>query len=107
MIVAAEVTQQANDKHQLAPMLEQVKQNVEAQPQAAGADNGYWDPKQVSDPRVQGIDLHVATGKQKHGQASLSGQDDPDPVESAEAVSLLESGCGPLVLRYSRIAKVE
>jgi transposase len=90
VIVAAEVTQETNDKHQLAAMLELVKQNVGAKPQVASADNGYWDPKQVSDPRVQGIDLHVATGKQKHGEASASAQDDPDPVESAEAASLLE-----------------
>src|ERR1039458_5287062 len=40
VIVAAEVTQQSNDKQQLVPMLEQVKKNVGAQPQAASADNG-------------------------------------------------------------------
>jgi hypothetical protein len=90
VIVAAEVTQEANDKHQWAGMLEQVKQNVGSKPRAASADNGYWDPKQVSDPRVQGIALHVAVGKQKHGEASASAQNDPDPVEAAETVSLLE-----------------
>src|SRR5271166_1812645 len=68
VIVAAEVTQQSDDKQQLVPMVEQVKQNVGAQPQAVSADNGYWNGKQVGDARVQGIDLYVATGKQKHGE---------------------------------------
>ena len=90
VIVAAEVTPDANDKHPWAGMLEQGKQNVGSKPQAASADNGDWDPKQVSDPRVQGIALHVAVGKQKHGEASASAQNDPDPVEAAETVSLLE-----------------
>ena len=90
VIVAAEVTQDANDKHQLAGMLEQVQQNVGDKPQAASADTGYWDPKQVSDPRVQGIDLHVAVGKQKHGERNAAAKEDPDAVELAEPDSLLE-----------------
>lgn len=67
VIVAADVVQETTDNHQLAPMLEQVEQNVGARPQAVSADSGYWDPKQVGDERVQGIDLHVALGKDKHG----------------------------------------
>lgn len=90
VIVAADVSQDTNDKHQLASMLEQVKQNTGAKPQAASADNGYWDPKQVSDPRVQGIDVHVAVGKQKHGEGSASAKEDGDAVECGETASLLE-----------------
>jgi transposase len=90
VIVAAEVSQDTNDKHQLASMLEQVKQNAGAKPQAASADNGYWDPKQVSDPRVQGIDVHVAVGKQKHEEGSASAKADGDVVEREETASLLE-----------------
>ena len=84
VIVAAEVTQQSNDKQQLVPMLEQVKQNVGAQPQAASADHGYWNAKQVGDARIQGIDLHVATGKQKHGEPSTAADEDA-PESTAEA----------------------
>jgi hypothetical protein len=92
VIVAAEVTQATNDKHQLAPMLEQVEQNVGAKPEAASADHGYWDPKQVQDPRVEGIDLYVATGKQKHGKSPESAPAPPPstPSTTAEEVSLLE-----------------
>ena len=88
VIVAAEVTQQSNDKQQLVPMVEQVTQNVGAQPQAVSADNGYWNGKQVEDARVQGIDLHVATGKQKHGQPSKA--EDEDATESTAEAELLE-----------------
>jgi|SRR5271168_2858221 len=43
-----------------------------AQPQTASADNGYWSEAQVEDPRVRGIDLHIATGRQKHGEGTES-----------------------------------
>jgi transposase len=88
VIVAAEVTQQSNDKQQLVPMLEQVKRNVGAQPQAVSADTGYWNGKQVGDARIQGIDLHVATGKQKHGEPSKAGEE--DARESSAEAGLLE-----------------
>ena len=88
IIVAAEITQQTNDKQQLAPMLEQVEQNLGAKPQAATADAGYWSEEQLSDERVQGIDLHVATGKQKHGEADCQSTAPMNP--SAPASSLLE-----------------
>jgi len=70
VIVAAEVTQQTTDNDQLLPMLEQVEQNVGARPQAVSADSGYWNPEQVEKVQARGIDLHVATGKQKHGETS-------------------------------------
>ena len=69
IIVAADVTQQANDKQQLAPMLEQVEKNTGSKPVASSADNGYWSPEQIADNRVEGIDLHVATGRDKHGES--------------------------------------
>ena len=63
IIVAADITQQSNDKRQLAPMLDQVRQNTGASPVASSADTGYWSPEQLTDKRVEGIDLHVATGE--------------------------------------------
>lgn len=52
------------------------------------AGNGYWNGKQVEEAWVQGIDLHVATGKQKHGQPSKAG--DEDARESTAEAELLE-----------------
>jgi transposase len=88
VIVAVDVIQQTVDNHQLLPMLEQVEQNVGAKPQAVSADTGYWNPEQVEKIQVQGIDLHVATGKQKHGEASQAASD--DPINSEGKLSLRE-----------------
>ena len=86
--VAADVIQQTTDNHQLAPMLEQTERNMGAWPQAASADTGYWNPEQVEKIQGQGIDLHVATGKQKHGDTSPP--EEGNPVEEGEEPSLRE-----------------
>ncbi len=69
IIVAAEITQQANDKQQLVPMLQQVIENVNGKPQVASADTGYWSAANVTAESLQGIDLHVATERQQHGES--------------------------------------
>src|SRR5713226_5043019 len=51
VIVAAAVTQQANDKQQLVPMLEQVEAMTGSQPEQASADAGYFSEKNVTDPK--------------------------------------------------------
>ena len=61
IIVAAEITQQSNDKQQLVPMLQQVIENVNGKPQVASADSGYWSSANVTAEILQGIDLHVAS----------------------------------------------
>ena len=81
VIVAAEVVQAANDKHQLAPMVEQVEANVGEKPAAVSADSGYWSEANVTDERVQGVDLYVATGRQKHGEKIESASEPPSETE--------------------------
>jgi len=92
IIVAAEITQESNDKRQLAPMLERVEQNMGAKPAAATADTGYFSEDQVNDERVKGIELYVATGKQKHGEAEPPDGTEPDEVSEplVEADSAIE-----------------
>jgi transposase len=68
IIVAAEITQQANDSQQLIPMLEQVVINMGRKPDRVSADAGYWSEANATDPAVTGIDLHIATGRIKHGE---------------------------------------
>jgi len=89
IIVAAEVTQEANDKQQLAPMLEQVEQNTGVQPVASSADAGYWSPEQAADKRLEGIDLYVATGRQKHGGDEKTAAS-ADEVKAATALNQMK-----------------
>lgn len=65
IIVAADITQDANDKHQLRSMLGQVEQNIGAKPKASSADSGYWSSDPIADKQSEGIDLYVATPSDK------------------------------------------
>jgi len=85
VIVAAEVTQEANDKKQLVPMLEQVKVLVGSQPQQATADAGYFSEASVTDRRLEGIDLFVAPDKQKHSEEVAVATGPPSPESSSVA----------------------
>ncbi len=66
VIVACAITQQANDKQQLAPMLERVEQNLGKKPEKATADSGYFSGAAVTDPKLKGVELLVAPDRQKH-----------------------------------------
>jgi hypothetical protein len=72
VIVAADVTQQANDKKQLAPMVVQVKRNTGATPEAVLADAGYYSDANVAKMQDESIDAYIAAGKMKHGDAITS-----------------------------------
>jgi len=86
IIVAAEVTNQANDKQQGVPMARAALDNVDAaqieRPQLADgmpmpipntADAGYFSAEAVEELEKMGIDPHIATGRQKHHAAALPG----------------------------------
>ena len=71
IIIAADVTPQANDKRQVVPMVEQSQENL----QAAGvdekigafdADTGYFSEENVSYLEGERIDAHIATERLKH-----------------------------------------
>jgi transposase len=81
IIVAAEVTLETTDNHQLLPMLGQVKQNLGRKPAAASADAGYWSEANATEESVAGIDLHIATGRDKH-QQTIETASEPPPVQA-------------------------
>ena len=68
VIVAAHVTQKANDKQQVKPLIEQMKTNLgEVKPGVVSADAGYFSEDNVKYLESEQIEPYVATGRQKHG----------------------------------------
>ena len=67
VIVAAEITQETNDKMQLLPMIAQIVTNLEQKPEKVSADTGYFSEANVTDESVKNVDLYVATARDKHG----------------------------------------
>jgi len=68
VIVAAQVTQQANDKQQVKPLVEEMKSNLDGRlPGELSADAGYFSEDNISYLEGQKIDPFIATGRQKHG----------------------------------------
>jgi transposase len=73
LIVGQLVTQAANDKEQLQPMVEAIEQQSGQRPEAILADSGYCSEENLTylesaeQPERQ-IAAYVATGKQKHGE---------------------------------------
>ena len=68
LIVGQGVTQEANDKRQLLPMLRTVKEQSGQKPSVALADNGYCSEENLQGAAKMQVDAYVATGKQKHNQ---------------------------------------
>ena len=87
IIVAAEVTQETNDKQQLVPMLAQVAANLGKKPEKVSADTGYFSEANVTNASVQDVDLYVATGRIKHDDVKeYSSEPAPLGVSPQEAM---------------------
>jgi transposase len=71
IILAADVTDQANDKRQAVPMMDQARENLDAAgvKQAIGTglmDSGYYSEANTAALEQRGIDPYVATERLKH-----------------------------------------
>jgi hypothetical protein len=82
VIVLAAVTQEANDKKQLVPMLEQVEVLTGSKAQQATADTGCFSEQNVADAKLQGIDLFVVPDRQKQGEKPPGTTGPPPPQAS-------------------------
>jgi transposase len=71
IIVAADITQEVNDKQQLVPMLKQVEDNVGAKPHRGSADAGYFSEANLTDEKLKGIDLYVPCERHKYREVIL------------------------------------
>src|ERR1700694_5890174 len=84
LIVGQAVTEAANDKKQLKPMVELIEQQSGQRPEAILADNGYCSEENLEhlesaeEPERQ-IEGFIATGKQKHGEHRLPAKRGPLP----------------------------
>ena len=73
IIVATNVTQQTNDKQQVEPMVEAIKENISGEtPKKLSTDTGYFSETNIEYLEGEEIDSYVATGRHKHG-------DPPEP----------------------------
>ena len=73
LIVGQRVTEAANDKEQLQPMVEAVEEQSGQRPEAILADSGYCSDENLAYLESAGkperkIEGYIATGKQKHGE---------------------------------------
>jgi transposase len=73
IILAADVTDQANDKRQAVPMVDQTVENLQAagveQPiGAAVIDSGYYSEANTSALEQRNVDPHIATERLKHNE---------------------------------------
>jgi transposase len=67
IIVASGVTQQSNDKQQVKPMVEAIKDNTGgSKPRKLSADTGYFSESNIDYLEGERIDGYLATGKHKH-----------------------------------------
>lgn len=73
VIVAQAVTNQANDKLQLIPMVDMVETNCCEQAKEFSADSGYCSESNLKNLSERNISGYVATGRQKHNEASATG----------------------------------
>ncbi len=77
LIVGQAVTQAANDKEQVAPMMEAVEAQSGQRPEAVIADSGYCSEKNLEDlesekPPQRRIEAFIATEQQKHGERRVA-----------------------------------
>ncbi len=74
LIVGQDVTQAANDKEQIKPMLQVLEKQSGQRPDEALADSGYCSEKNLEYLETGNesgpiLDAYIATGKQKHGES--------------------------------------
>ena len=104
IIVAAAVTQEANDKQQLQPMLEKVKENCGRLPDKASADAGYFNTEHLTDETLTTVDLHVPPDRQKHGAAppTTAAPSAADTSVVAQMRQKLQTAAGQAVYKWRK-----
>ena len=92
VIVATGLTNAGNDKEQVEPMVAAIEQQTGRRPGELSADSGYCSEQNLEHLSECGIRGYVATGRQKHGQASATGSRRGGPQTQAMAQRLKRGG---------------
>jgi hypothetical protein len=87
IIVAATLTQAANDKQQLMPVLAEVKTNVGRLPEKVTADAGYFSTAAVTSGALSSVDLYVTPDSGKKTEQVELTTESPPPTELDQEVS--------------------
>ena len=82
LIVGQAVTQEANDKQQVAPMVTIIEQQAGQKPKELLADSGYCSEQNLEYLEQSKIDGYVATDRQKHGKQRVACKRGPLPQGS-------------------------
>lgn len=79
VIVAAAVTQAANDVGQLVPLLEQVQRTVGRLPVVVTADAGYFSTANVTAEALRGVDLYIPPHRERRSVREAAASEPPPP----------------------------
>ena len=86
VIVAQTLTNQASDAPHLPPIVAQIKQNTGRQARELSADAGYCSEANLKELNRRRISGYVATGRQKHGENSATGERVTKPGTRVDAM---------------------
>jgi transposase len=92
IIVAATLTQAANDKKQLLPVLEEVKTNLGRLPEKVTADAGYFSTLAVTSEALSTVDLYVTPDRgRKTEQLEECAQPPPNPELDQDVIARMRA----------------
>ena len=87
VIVGEGLTNAGTDKQQVESMVAEVEAQTGRTPRELSADSGYCSEANLAHLAEHGIRGYVATGRQKHGQASATGQSAPRGGPQTQAMA--------------------
>ena len=96
VIVAADITSEANDKRQMLPMLEKVEETVEKKPEKAVMDAGYYSKDNLERAEKMETDCYVTTRKweEEVKEKGNHGKEETKVIVGSSTNSALQKGIG-------------
>lgn len=82
LIVAQAVTQEANDKKQVTPMVAAIEVQAGQTPTQLLADSGYCSDENLKALEKKPVDVYIATARKKHGKTPRPCKRGPLPQEA-------------------------